>query len=136
MTRISATWDDAESWLIAASAGFTDATVRNIKPAGPGPFIVLRVDPGARVTPVSRTLRLGISAWVVSDAGESMLPEARQLALEYGAWLEELLNTPATSGPFLDGEVDSGPVRVADPDTGLTFAYLTFWCTQHVKRAK
>lgn len=130
---IPVAFEDAEAWLLDIGA-FHGVPVKNLKPKDlepPCSVIVLRVDPQNKITPLSRYVRIAASVHVVTAAGEADMPTARQLALDYGAFLEHLMNTPLLSGPFLDGQVDSGPVRAVDPDTGLHFAYLTFVAEQH-----
>lgn len=120
---IPTSWPDIDAWVLPLlRAAFPALTVGNRKPA-PGPdlrALVVRSDYGQRVTPLSRYVRLGIQSWVTTSAQEARTDQAFDQARDAGAFLETL---DPDGSPLLSASVDSGPIRVEDPESGLEYAY-------------
>lgn len=116
---------DVEAWLITTfGATFSGAPVRNVKPKqGTGAYscIVIRADLQNRVTPISRYCRVGVQGWKVRADGTADLAGARQLAADYAAAIE---GAPR-AGILLEAEVDAGPYRVVDTESGVEYQYVT-----------
>ena len=123
MRVIPTTTPDVEQALIAALKVAQSVDVKNVKPEKAKPYkvLVLRADLGQKVTPISRYCRVGIQGWSVSSDGRADLGDAFDITAEAGRQLELLAGT----GIVLHAEVESGPVRVADPETRLEYQYLT-----------
>lgn len=131
---IPSRWDRPEEWLLTATRPeVAPIKVNTVKQPATGAHqaIVIRADLQQRLTQVSRYVRIGVQGWAVTAAKRGDYPAAAEIAGDYGALLEQLLNNPSTSGPFLAAEVDSGPVRVRDEESGIEYAYLTILAEIH-----
>lgn len=122
---IPTTSPDVEAWLITTfGASVSGAPVRTIKPKQGSvgySCIVVRADLQNRITPISRYCRLGVQGWKVSSAGAADLAGARQLAADYSRAIE----SAPRAGILLDAEVDAGPYRVVDSESGIEYQYVT-----------
>lgn len=112
---------DLDAHLLATLGRTHDgATVTNVKPSTPAPYraIVIQSIPQNRATAVSRYVRLIVQGWDVRAGGSSNFGAAQKLAGDYAAAVEAL----SGRGRVLVAEVESGPYRVTDPQSGVEYA--------------
>ncbi len=99
---------DADS--VDTSAPESGTAVRHLR---------VRADLGGRITPISRSCTVGLSAWVLTSTGAADLPATFDLAALAGRALEA---AAARVTPILAAEVQSGPLAVTDPVTSRDYA--------------
>lgn len=115
---------DVEAWLIATfGSTFAGAPVRNLAPKQGAPYslILIRADLQNQVTPISRYCRVAVLGWKVRADGTADLAGARSLCASYAAALE----AAPRSGILLDAEIDAGPYRVADSESGIEYQFAS-----------
>lgn len=108
--------------LLLSTLGTTHdgAPVRNVKPQLQAPYraIVILSIPQNRATPISRYVRLIVQGWDVRANATANIGAAQRLAGSYAAAVEGL----SGHGRVLVAEVESGPYRVTDSDSGVEYA--------------
>lgn len=126
---IPTTAPDVEAWIITTlSAAMAPAIIRNQRPPDRLPDgsdnpdaakaqLIIRADLQNRVTPVSRYCRVTAQARSLRSDGTPDLAGQFDLAARFGRALEAAPRT----GLLLDAEVESGPYRVPDADTGVEY---------------
>lgn len=115
---------DVEAWLIATlGAEFAGAAVRNVKPKQSAPYslVLIRADLQNQATPISRYCRVSVQGWKVRADGTADLAGARALCAGYAAALE----AAPRAGILLDAEVNAGPYRVADAESGIEYQFAS-----------
>lgn len=131
---VPTTWDELEPWLLDTlrTALPDDADfVKNRKPTdqvAPYRHLLVRGDLQQRVTPISRYARVGLTAWVVNEAGQADIPAARKFLQ---AACDALEAAPVDGRPLLSAETQSGPLRTTDPVTNLETAYAVVLLEVH-----
>lgn len=121
MQHIPTTRIDLDAYLLATLGNeHNGAPVRNVKPALPVPYrcIVIQSIPQNRPTPISRYVRLIVQGWDVRSNSTGNFGGALKLAGDYAAAVEAL----SGRGRVLVAEVESGPYRVTDPESGVEYA--------------
>ena len=124
--QIPKRWPDMEAWFITTvKAGLTaageTATVVNLKPAATGAYrqVIVAADPGQLITPISRYVRLRVQVWSVRSNGTTAdLADSRDLADLVGFIVE---SAPRNGNPIVAAEVDAGPSRVKDTESGIEY---------------
>lgn len=129
-------WPNIAAWIVTylptplADAGEEDVFVREEKPSITGdaalvkPFrhLIVSAFPGSTITPVTRTVRATLQAWVVKANGLADLDAAFQLASTAGYLLEA---APHVGTPLNFAEIDSGPNRTKDSASAVEYMALT-----------
>lgn len=114
---------DLDAILLSTLGNVHDgAPVRNVKPKLSAPYrvVVIQSIPQNRATPVSRYVRLIVQGWDVRANGTGDFGAAQRLAGSYAAAVEGL----SGRGRVLVAEVESGPYRVTDSDSGVEYAVV------------
>lgn len=112
---------DLDALLLSTLGNVHDgAPVRNVKPQLSTPYrvIVIQSIPQNRATPISRYVRLIVQAWDVRAGGVGDIGGAQRLAGSYAAAVEGM----SGRGRVLVAEVESGPYRVTDAESGTEYA--------------
>lgn len=129
-------WPDVAAWLVSHlptqldGAGETDVFVRTEKPSISGdpalvkPFkhLIVATFPGQTITPVTRTVRVTLQAWVVLANGLADVDAAYELASTAGYLIEA---APHIGTPLNFAEIDSGPNRTKDSASAVEYMALT-----------
>lgn len=121
MQQIPSARIDLDALLLATlGSTFGGAPVRNVKPQLSAPYrvVVIQSIPQNRATPISRYVRLIVQGWDVRANGTGDFGAAQRLAGDYAAAVEGL----SGRGRVLVAEVESGPYRVTDSDSGAEYA--------------
>jgi len=136
VNAVAARWPDVGAWLTVflpealETEGEPATYVREEKPSIDGdpalvkPYrqLLVAVFPGPRITPVTRTVRVTLQAWVVKENGLADLDAAEQLAGVAGYVIE---TAPTVGTPLNFAEIDSGPNRTKDSASAVEYMALT-----------
>lgn len=123
MSRPIATkWDRLESFLLPSLRSALSVPVDTVRPATLKPYegVVIAVNLGQRVTPISRYARIRVQGWSINNAGNPNRPAAQRLVLAVAEHLESLI---PDGDPIIAASLDVGPDIVNDSDSGLDHAY-------------
>lgn len=136
MSAVAVRWPDVTTWMLGYLPGALlqldePATfVRDEIPSLPGdvalakPYrhLIVAVFPGARITPVTRSARATLQAWIVKANGLPDLAAATRLAEAAGFALEQ---APPVTSPINFAEIDTGPTRTKDSTSAVEYMAVT-----------